>query len=343
MFNTYKISLSLLVVCILFGIWFVISEIYTAEVQKDSDQITFEVKSDESVSALADRLEKEGVIRNTWFFKKYLAITGKDKKINIGEFTVIKPITLARVVSALGQPGLSEENITIIPGWTIRDVAQYFESLGKFQAEETTELIGLPAVIYKQAPQLDLDLKILQDKPSNVSYEGYLAPDTYRIYKNADLKSIITKLMQERESQITDDMWKDIKKTGRSFHEILTMASILEREARTLEDKKKIADIFWRRYEKNWALQADSTVHYAVNKSGNVFTTSEDRATDSLWNTYKYPGLPPSPICNPSLESIEAALYPDKNNDWYFLTGKDGTVYYAETLEEHNVNKKYLY
>lgn len=338
-----KIIGLILIICILIGGWFFYSEIYTAEVQKDSDEVIFEVKSGESVSDLADRLESEGVIRSAWFFKKYLVLTGKDKKINVGEFAVGKPVTVARVVEVLGQPGLSEESITIIPGWTIRDVAQYFESLGKFQAAETTELIGLPAVIYNQAPELDLDLKILEDKPDNVSYEGYLAPDTYRIYKNADLESIITKLLRERDSQITPEMWRDVEKSGRSFYEILTMASILEREAQTLEDKKMIADIFWRRYDKNWALQADSTVHYAVNKSGNVFTTANDRATNSLWNTYKYPGLPLSPICNPSLESIEAALYPDKNHDWYFLTGKDGTVYYAETLDEHNINKKYLH
>lgn len=342
MFNIYKISLSLLVVCILFGVWFVISEIYTAEAQKEAEKIIFEVKSDESVGVLADRLESERVIRSAWFFKKYLAVTGKDKKINIGEFSVESPITLSRVVEALGEPGLSEESITIIPGWNIRDISGYLVGLGKFQASEVNKLLGLPAVKNK-ATKLDWDLKILQDKPDNVSYEGYLAPDTYRIYKNASLEDIIKKLMQEREDQITDEMWKDIGKSDRSFHEILTMASILESEARDSEDMKKIADIFWRRYDKNWALQADSTVHYAVNKSGNVFTTSDDRAIDSLWNTYKYPGLPPSPICNPSLEAIEAAIYPDKNNDWYFLTGKDGTVYYAETLEEHNTNKKYLY
>lgn len=337
-----KIIYVVLVVCVLFGGWFIVSEIYTAKAQKNVDKIVFEVKSGESVSNLANRLESERVIRSAWFFKKYLVFTGKDKKINIGEFSVESPITLSRVVEALGEPGLSEESITIIPGWNIRDVSKYLVDLGKFQASEVNKLLGLPAVKNK-VNEFDWGLKILQDKPDNVSYEGYLAPDTYRIYKNASLEDVVKKLMQGRESQITDDMWKDISKSDRSFHEILTMASILESEARDLEDMKKIADIFWRRYEKNWALQADSTVHYAVNKSGNVFTTAEDREYDSLWNTYQYPGLPPSPICNPSLEAIEAAIYPDKNNDWYFLTGKDGTVYYAKTLEEHNTNKKYLY
>ncbi len=342
----FKLSFVILITCLVIGFWFLYTEIYTASTQK-AESVKFEVKQGESVSALAKRLEQENIIRSAWFFKKYLALAGIDKKINIGEFEVVAPITLARVAQALGQPGLSEEVITIIPGWTIRDIAIYLENLGKFQQEEITEYAGLPAVNYKTwaegAPKIDLDLKILQNKPWYVSYEGYLAPDTYRIYKNSSVPDIINKLLQEREKQITSEMWGDIEKSGRSFFEILTMASILEQEVRSLEDKKMVADIFWRRYHINWALQADSTIHYAVGKSGSVFTTTEDRDSNSPWNTYKYPGLPLGPICNPSLVSIQAALYPQKNNYWYFLTDKNGKVYYAKTLEEHNLNRqKYL-
>ena len=117
---------------------------------------------------------------------------------------------------------------------------------------------------------------------------------------------------------------------------------MVEEEVQHPEDKAKVADILWRRYKNNWALQLDSSVHYVVDKTGNVFTTGKERSVDSLWNTYKYPGLPLGPIANPGLESIKAALYPEKNSYWYFLTGKDGTVYYAKTLEEHNANKRKL-
>lgn len=341
MFNIKKIIFLIIFSFLIFSICFVIFEIYIAQVSKDVEKITFEVKNGESVNNLANRLEKEKVIRNAWFFKKYLVLIDKDKQIRVGEYYLTAPITLARVVEVLSELGLSEQTITIIPGWNIRDVSKYLVSLEKFQVQEITNLLGLPAV-KNNVPKLDLDFKILQDKPDNISYEGYLAPDTYQIYKNASLENIINKLVQQRDKQITDQMWQDIEKSGKSFHEILVMASILEREVKTFSDKKKVADIFWRRLKMNWALQADSTVHYLVGKSGNVFTTAEDRSVDSLWNTYKYPGLPPSPICNPSLESIQAALYPEKNNNWYFLTDKNGKVHYARTLEEHNINKKYL-
>jgi UPF0755 protein len=332
--------------CLLVIVWFVYSEIYTAEAQK-IDKLVFEVKAGESVAQLAERLENEQVIRSARLFKKYLFLKKMDKKINFGEFELAAPITLARVAEVLSRPGLNEKEIMIIPGWTIRDIAQYFEYNGMFQAEELTELVGLPAVSYKNwkegTPKLSLDLAVLKDKPWYVSYEGYLAPETYRIYKNAKLEDIVLKLIQQREQEITDEMRQEMERQGKSFYDILIIASILEREVKSEKDKRLVADIFWRRYNKNWALQADSTVHYAVNKSGDVFTTKEDRDSNSPWNTYKYPSLPPSPISNPSLISIKAALYPEKNDYWYFLTGKDGTVYYAETLEKHNVNRVEAY
>jgi len=123
----------------------------------------------------------------------------------------------------------------------------------------------------------------------------------------------------------------------------LTLASIVEREVRGERDRKKVADIFWRRLDMNWALQADSTVHYAVGKTGNVFTSKEDRDSLSPWNTYKYPGLPLGPISNPDLESIMASIYPEPNEYYYFLTDEEGVVHYGKTLEEHNENRrKYL-
>ena len=182
------------------------------------------------------------------------------------------------------------------------------------------------------------DYRVLRDKPEDISLEGYLAPDTYRIFTDASLESVLEKLVVERDSQFTDRMYADIRAAGRDVHKVLTVASILEREVQHEEDKAKVADLFWRRFERHWALQADSTVHYAVGRKGDIFTTKKERATDSLWNTYKYPGLPPSPICNPSIESIRAAIYPEKNDYWYFLTTLEGEVKYARTLEEHNGN-----
>ena len=241
-------------------------------------------------------------------------------------------------------PPRPEVTLTIIPGWNLRQVAEYLVKQGLASTtDDVYNFTGKPAYDYRPAafllPQIE-GLKILAAKPAHVSYEGYLAPQTYRVFKDTTILDVLKKLVEQREKEITDVMWQDIKKSGRSSYEIMIMASILEKEVQNADDKAKVADILWRRYDKNWALQVDSSVHYAVDKRGDVFTKQAEREFDSPWNTYKYPGLPLGPISNPGLDSIKAALYPAKNSYWYFLTGKDGTVYYGKTLEEHNFNKR---
>ncbi len=342
----YKIIIAILIACGAFGVWFLYSEIYTAEAQH-AEKVEFTIKSGESVTALSEHLDEKQIIRNAWIFRKYLSLKNLDVKVRAGEFQVESPITLARVAEALKHPSQSEREITIIPGWTLRDIATYFEKEGVASKKEFYDLVGEPAVNYKtilDGPKVQFDLEVFSDKPKHVSFEGYFAPDTFRVFADASLKDIVKKIMQHRNSQFTEQMYEDIKKSNRTVFEVITIASLLEKEVRGEEDKKVVSDLFWRRYDSNWALQADSTVHYAVGTDGNVFTTKEDRESASPWNTYRYPGLPLGPISNPSVESITAAIYPKKNDYWYFLTTLDtGEVKYGKTLEQHNANvQKYL-
>ena len=329
-----------LLAVLLFGAW-LYSVLYQVQAQ-DIDKLIFVVEPNESVAALALRLEQEQVIKSAWLFRKYLVWKGIDKEIQAGQFTVEAPVTLARVVAVLQARATQEERaITVIPGWDMRDIAGYLDKENVAHEKDVIYLLGEPAIQDNETSAKIILLKeyqVLRDKPDDVSLEGYLAPDTYRIFTNASLESVLEKLIAERDSQFTEQMYGDIKRGGRTVHEILTMASILEREVQHPEDRAKVADLFWRRYNQNWALQADSTVHYAVGKKGNVFTTSKDRESKNHWNTYQYPGLPPGPISNPNIESIRAAIYPEKNEYWYFLTTVDGEVKYGRTLEEHNGN-----
>ena len=333
----------LLAICALIGGWFAYSEIHSATAQ-EAAEVQFTIEEGESVAALANRLESEQIIRSATFFKKYLTWKGLDTEVRAGQFTVTSPITLARVVAALAEPSVDERTITLIPGWGLREMAAYFEEEGIATADEFYAVAGRPAV---RPTSIDIffeeDPVVLSDKPGDVSLEGYLRPDTYRIFKDATIKEIVTKLIVERQNQFTGKMIEDIRASGRSIHEVMTIASLVEREVRTDEDRPKVADIFWRRYDANWALQADSTVHYAVGKTGDVFTSATDRESLSPWNTYKYTGLPPGPISAPSLDSIMAAIYSESNDDWYFLTDFDGNVHYASSLDGHNANVyKYL-
>ena len=341
-----KFIFLILLICIGIGAWFLYSEIFSAPAQY-ADKVTFEIEKGESVSLVAEKLEEKHIIRSAWFFKKYLSFRKLDTEIREGEFVVESPITLARVINILANPTQAETTVTILPGWDLREIADYFEKQGIVSSTDFLAVVGQSAYNYKVereiAPVVEGDWKIMADKPNFVSYDGYLAPDTYRIFKNATVTEIVQKLIDERENQFTDQMYADIAKSGHSVFEVLTMASILEREVRDSKDRKLVSDLFWRRYDQNWALQADSTVHYAVNKKGDVFTTTEDRDSLSPWNTYRYPGLPLGPISTPNIDSIMAAIYPQSNDYWYFLTDKDGVVRYAKSLDEHNLNRqKYL-
>ncbi len=336
-----KFIFLVILACTLGGAWFVHSEIYSAEAQPGVQEVTFSINDGESLVQVADRLEQEQVVRSSWLFRKYLQYQGLDTNIRTGDFLVKAPITLARVVESLDRPSISEREITLIPGWTLHDMATYFVAEGLVSSEEEFyALTGNPAergttvgLTFEQPPL------IIQEKPTGVSLEGYFRPDTFRFFTTDSIEDILRRLVLERQNQLTDQMLADIDESGRTIHQILTMASFLESEVRSSEDRAMVSDLFWRRFEMNWALQADSSVHYIFGKNGSVFTTKEMRDSLNPYNTYKYPGLPPGPISTPSKDAIMAAIYPQDNEYWYFLTTLDtGEVKYAETLEQHNRN-----
>lgn len=327
-----------------FGIFYFYRQIFIA-VGERTEKLSFEIKDGESAVALATRLKEQKIIKSEFFFKLYLKQKGLDKKIQSGIFSLTVPFTIPHVALSLSSPEKNERSITIIPGWDLRDIAEYFEKEGIASQKEFFELVGVPAEFQNVSfsTPFDTEFSLLHGRPNRLSLEGYLSPETIQIFKNEKLESIVHRLLSQREKELNVQLLEDIKKNGHTVHEILTLASIIEKEVRTPEDRKKVSDLFWRRIEAGMGLQADSTVHYLSGREGDVFTKAKERQIDSLFNTYKYRGLPPGPISNPSVSSIEAAIYPEKNDAWFFLTTSDGTVIYSKTLDEHNMNvAKYL-
>ncbi len=244
-----------------------------------------------------------------------------------------------------------EINLTIIPGWNLRDVADDWVKKGIVKTpEELFAYTGTPATDYRIhasaepvrriVTSTDFDV-LFSSKPNTISYEGYLFPETYRVYADAKPDEVLKKIFDVFRDRVPVAWSEELTRQNKSFFDVLTMASILEDEAKTVDDKKIVADILWRRLKRGMRLQVDSSVHYVSARTGDVFTTKQEREADSPWNTYKYEGLPLGPIGNPSLVSIEAALYPTTNSYWYFLTGRNGKMQYAKTYDEHmrNVNK----
>lgn len=335
----------LILIVALLGVLGALVYVFVYKTNDVSKTVQVELQEGEGALFLAARLEEEGVIHNKAVFRKYLSFKGIDRNIQTGVYTFQPPFSVARIADAIATPENKEVSITIIPGWDLREITAYLASKGFGTEQDIAEQIGKSAVRQKpdqERPAFIKKYALGQHIPETASLEGYLAPDTYRVFANATLDQVIEKVFAHRDSQFTEQMYRDIAASKRSVRDIIIMASVIEREVRSPQDRNIVADLFWRRYDMNWALQADSTVHYAVNKKGNVFTTKEDRQTDSPWNTYKYPGLPEGPISTPSISSIMAAIYPEKNNYWYFLTTYEGRVIYAKTLEEHNANKIHL-
>ena len=229
----------------------------------------------------------------------------------------------------------NEDCFRIIEGWDNKEVSAYLVDKNFLSENGFTEAAGADSPLIKE-------FDFLQDKPANVDLEGYLFPDTYRIFKNSDSYDIIRKMLANFNAKLTPELRQEIVKQKKSFFEVLTLASIIEKEVSEPEDMKMVADIFYKRLKAGIALQSDATVNYATGKSL-IQPTYQDLSVNSLYNTYRYPGLPPGPISNPGINALKAAIYPTPNPYYYFLTTESGQAIYSKTYEEHLINKnKYL-
>ena len=256
-------------------------------------------------------------------------------------------------VTVVYQP---EETIKILEGWTNQDIVEYLVERGQGTNEELFLQIGKGLVDDKNNPSQALSVdwvakfSFLADKPKEASLEGYLFPDTYRIFASTTPEAIIQKMLENFEAKLNREMRAEIKRQGKTIYEILTLASIVEKEAPIYNndvtdnyDARFIAGIFWDRLKIGQALQSDATLSYLL-QDNNPRHSGADLEIDSPYNTYEYRGLPPGPICNPGLAAIQAAIYPLYTEYNYFLTPTDTrTVIYARTYADHLVNKnKYL-
>lgn len=307
----------------------------------------FVITKGESVRQISGNLQKEGLLRSPFFFDAYLWLAGQRRKLQAGEYWLGPRISLYQLSDILvtGRGANLEREITILEGWNLREISQYLEYEGIIQSEELLELVGFPLIDYrwqKEFPKLkdfSQEYNFLKDKPKYVGLEGYLFPDTYRIYRKTTTEAIVRKTLNNFDEKLKPEIREKIKQQKKTIFEVIIMASILEKEVAEEEDQRLAADIFYRRLKAGMPLQADSTVNYITGKKMTQ-ALLVDTKIDSPYNTYKYPGLPKGPISNPGIGAIKAALSPLPNNYWYFLTARDGKVIFSKTLEEHGLNKK---
>lgn len=287
---------------------------------------------------IAYDLARKQIIRFPRLFNFYLSLKRLDTKLQAGRYEFPESRMSLREVAAFLASGAraKEVEFAVPEGYTMVQIAALLEGKALVLEEDFVEKAKSEFQISNV--KFQINGQFLMSK----TLEGYLFPDTYRIYENATGDEILAKMLQNFEKKVVLPLRVSIVKSGRSLTEIITMASILEKEVRTAEDMKKVADILWRRLDADWALEVDATLKYEIGGSSPSLTYEEVQI-DSPYNTYRYKSLPPTPIGNPGLQSITAALYPEPNEYWFYLSKPDGETVFSKTLQEHNRNKvRYL-
>ncbi len=304
--------------------------------------VALSISSGQGVKQIGYNLEQKKLIRSRWWFETWVWLKRAEKRFVAGDYLLPGNASVVNLTSLLtgGVKPTSELNLTFIEGWTVNQIGQYLITNRIGSVKEFEKLTTQPLLILADNSFLNRELFLAAVKAG--SLEGYLFPDTYRVYHSAEVEDVLAKMMFNFQKQIKDSWLTEIKNKKITLHELVTLASIVEKEVRSDEDRAMVADIFWRRLSIGQGLQADSTVNYITGKNTPAVSLA-DLQVDSPYNTYKYRDLPPGPISNPGLSALKAALWPKANDYWYFLTTPQGQVIYSRTFDEHKAAKqKYL-
>ena len=281
----------------------------------------FEVKSGMTLKQVSQKLFRQNLIRSANAFQAIALIQDKEKLIKVGEYYISPSMLPAEILQRITSGKTVLHSITIPEGYRITEIANLLEE--KDLADKN--------IFLQQAKNVEL----LEGIPTS-SLEGYLFPDTYHFGKRTTEAAIINKMVKTfKERVLKQEFLKRAEDLGFSYHEIITLASLIEKETGKDSERKQISSVFHNRLKKNMLLQTDPTVIYAIDIfDGNI--RKRDLNIDSPYNTYRYKGLPPGPIANPGLKSIIAALYPATTSNLYFVSKQDGSHKFSATLNEHN-------
>lgn len=295
----------------------------------------FIISSGEGARSIAQRLQRERIIKSDFYFLFYLWQKGWMDRLKAGEYHLRSDWAISKIAEVFYSGAIKPNwvEVTIPEGFRLKQIDARLAVAGLIQ---NGDLIAFNAGLKFSQPHFFVFGEPLKD------LEGFLFPDTYRFEKNASRKVIIEKMLANFEKKV-DYLRPAIKEQNKTIYQIITMASILEKEVKTEEDWKIVSGVFWRRLKNNQPLESCATIAYILGLDKWRYSYADTRQP-SPYNTYLNRGLPPTPINNPGLKTIEAALYPVATDYNFFLTdpATDKTIF-SRTLEEHNRNKaRYL-
>jgi UPF0755 protein len=273
------------------------------------------------------RLVKAGVVRDLFIFRIAQRWSGRGRTLKAGEYRFAEPMHAAAVVDRLARGDVYARRLTFPEGLTILDMAKIYESRGFGPAADFVRAAG------DASPIADLD-------PQAKDLEGYLYPETYTIPRGTPAARLIRLMVDRFRDAYTPELQARAAAEGLTIREVVTVASLVEKETAQEHERSLVAAVYRNRMRLNMGMQADPTIIYALQKSGDWDgnLTRADLQLDSPYNTYRYRGLPPGPIASPRKASLEAALEPADVKHLYFVSRNDGSHVFADTLAQHNRN-----
>ena len=309
---------------------------------KDTTVVEFEVASGSSLSTVSKNLEEAGLIRNHSVFKYMADFMGMGQKIQSGDYELTRAMSatdiLDELISGDGKPLTAK--ITIIPGWTVEDIANYLVEHKILKSADEFLSLCKTGEAYSGYYFIEDMLKKADSDQRLYALEGYLSPNTYEIYTSSSADTIIKRLLSQTEAAYSLSYDERAQELGMTMDEVFTLASMIEKEAKTA-DFAKVSSVFHNRLKQNMTLGSDVTVKYASGSEKMVLSGS-DLSVESPYNTYTRKGRPVGPICNPSMDAVVAALYPDEQylaQKYLYFCSKDpnsGELYFSKTQEEHD-------
>ncbi len=334
----YIISAVLVVSVFSYGIYSVFNYFFGPVDKNDKSAVLFTIGEGASFSSVATKLEDAGLINSSFSLKLLADFTSVSSKVKNGEYYLDRTMSVQDILDVITRSTSSNGviKVTLVEGMTVADFAEALKNAGVISSTESF-------LNECKNPQNYSDYYFISDicENDNLKYglEGYLFPDTYEFYVNSSNDEVIKRMLSQMNKKYTTKYTERADELGLSMHEVITLASIVEKEGRG-EDFYKISAVFHNRIKKGMRLESDVTVQYALGIKKLVLST-EQLKVDSPYNTYVVKGIPAGPICNPSIEAIKAVLYPDEeilNGGYLYFTLTDpytGEVKYSKTYSDH--------
>ena len=309
-----------------------------------SKPVQFTVENGDSTTTVATKLGTEGLIRQPLAFTLLVRMQGLDGKLQAGRYLLRQNMTMAEIIAALQSSRVEEIQVTIVEGSRLEEIAEQIGALGLTSVDEKSFLETA-----RNGAAFQPEHFLLSSLPSDASLEGYLFPDTYRFAVTASVTEVV-ETMLDRFDQQYSSFDKEIQISGANVHQIVSMASLIQREAAREDEMSKIAAVFWNRLKPEYLnetgggkLQADPTVQYILGQSGNwwpklnTLSAEEINSISSPYNTRANPGLPPGPIANPGISALRSAIKPDSSAAYLYFVASctdPGAHNFAATFEE---------